>query len=347
MSLTVLSVAFPFAPVGPKSIGGAEQVLTELDRALVAAGHTSLVLACEGSQTAGKLFPVHLSEDSARNHHSPEFQSAMDQVLDAHRVDLVHMHGFDFHQYRLPAHIPILVTLHLPVAWYPQSIWTALSGNLHLQCVSQSQLRSCPPEFRNLPVIANGIALSPPQGVQKSDFALVLGRICPEKNQHAALQAGTLAGTRVLLGGQIFPYPEHERYFHEKIKPLLRDGHEFLGPLPPARKQELLATARCLLHPTLAPETSSLVAMEALAAATPVLAYRSGALPEIVDEGVTGFLIDTPEEMASAIAHLHTIHPEACRAAAEQRFSRERMVREYFSLYRSLVHNFAPELLHV
>lgn len=347
MPLTVLSVAFPFAPVGPRAVGGAEQVLTELDRALVAAGHTSLVLACEGSHAAGKLFPVHLSEESARNHFSPEFQSALDHVLAAHCVDLVHMHGFDFHQYKLPADVPVLVTLHLPIAWYPQSIWSVPDGNLHLQCVSRSQLRSCPPEFQNLLIIANGIAVPPLLRSEKSDFALVLGRICPEKNQHAALEAGSLAGIRVLLGGRVFPYPEHERYFHEQVELLLRDGHEFLGPLLPPQKQELLATAKCLLHPTLAPETSSLVTMEALAAGTPVIAYPSGALPEIVEEGVTGFLVNSPGEMARAITQAHTIRPEACRAAAEQRFSRERMVSEYLSLYHSLVHNFAPEPLHV
>lgn len=343
--LTVLSIAFPVAPVGPRAVGGAEQILSELDRALVEAGHTSLVLACEGSQAAGKLFPVSVSSEAARDHQNVEFQSALDRVLATHRVDLVHMHGFDFHQYQLPSNIPVLVTLHLPIAWYPRSI-TALSENVRLQCVSESQRRSCPPELQKIPVIANGIALPPLQSSIKSNFALVLGRICPEKNQHAALEAGSRAGVKVLLGGRVYPYPEHKQYFQQQVEPLLRNGHEFLGPLSPERKFDLLSQASCLLHPTLAPETSSLVAMEALAAGTPVIAFRSGALPEIVDHGITGFLVSNQEEMAAAIGQVRTIRPTDCRAAAEQRFSRERMVREYFDLYRSLVHHSIAETAH-
>lgn len=180
MPLTVLSVAFPFAPVGQRAVGGAEQILTDLDHSLVVAGHTSLVLACEGSQAAGELFPVAVS-NGTRQEHDRKFQSALDQILAANHVDLIHMHGFDFYQYKLPSYIPVLVTLHLPIAWYPQDIWSALAGNIRLQCVSTSQLRSCPPDSQNLPVIQNGIALPTLPRSEKSDFALVLGRICPEK----------------------------------------------------------------------------------------------------------------------------------------------------------------------
>ncbi|HET9086794.1 MAG TPA: glycosyltransferase, partial [Acidobacteriaceae bacterium] len=185
----------------------------------------------------------------------------------------------------------------------------------------------------------------------KSDFALVLGRICPEKNAHAALEAGTIAGTRVLLAGQVFPYLEHRRYFTDKIEPLLRRSpgnveHEFLGPLDPDRRQRLLSSAKCLLHPTLAPETSSLVAMEALAAGTPVIAYRSGALPDIVEHGVTGFLVDSVEEMADALGKVHTLSSQACRHAAEQRFSSERMVREYLQMYESILYEQNSGRLH-
>lgn len=197
-------------------------------------------------------------------------------------------------------------------------------------------------------MIRNGVVL-PASTEKKSEFALVLGRICPEKNQHEAIEAGSLAGVRVLLGGQVFPYQEHRTYFQEQIVPLLgrqetRIQHEFLGPLPPLKKQQLLAEAKCLLHPTLAPETSSLVAMEALAAGTPVVAYPSGALPEIVDNGVTGFLVDNVEDMAEAIDHVQELRPEDCRAAARERFSRERMIQDYFQLYSTMTRQDAREM---
>lgn len=351
MSLTVLSIAYPFAPAGPRAVGGAEQILSNLDHALVSAGHVSLVVACEGSQAAGTLFSAPLPNEAlndvdarwSRN----QFQISIDHALSSHRVDLVHMHGFDFHEYKLPSDIPVLVTLHMPIAWYPQGFWKNYGGNVQFQCVSHTQRSSCPPELGDVPVIENGVAL--PAATDKTgDFALALGRICPEKNMHVALEAGSLASTRVLLGGQVFPYPSHQQYFHEEVEPLLGgdDGHAFLGPLLPERKQHLLAEAKCLLHPTLAPETSSLVAMEALAAGTPVIAYRSGALPEIIEDGVTGFLVDSPEEMAAAIRKAHTISPAACRAAAERRFSIDRMVQDYFHLYRTLIRTGQPERLY-
>jgi glycosyltransferase involved in cell wall biosynthesis len=346
MQLTVLSVAYTFAPVGPHAVGGAEQILSALDYALVNAGHTSLVLACEGSKTAGKLFPTPQDrtgpdDESRRLFLRNQFQAAMNRAVSTQHIDLIHMHGLDFHEYRLPTDIPVLVTLHLPVAWYPPEIWTKCPKNVQFQCVSDTQRRSFPPDLRDVLVVENGVILPKVEG-ERSDFAIALGRVCPEKNLHAALEAGTLAGTRVLLGGEIFPYSEHQKYFHEKIEPLLKreEGsvtHEFLGPLCQQQKEELLQRARCLLHPTLAPETSSLVAMEALAAGTPVIAYRSGALPEIVEDGVTGFLVDSVEEMATAIGRVQTISPGVCRAVAQRRFSRERMVREYLCLYRELI----------
>ena len=348
MPLTVASIAYPFAPVGPHAVGGAEQILTDLDQALVAAGHRSLVVACEGSRAAGQLFAVPLppaqSLDEADRVTCRDWvRRSIDALLQTFRVDLIHMHGLDFCEYDLPANIPVLVTLHMPIAWYPPDIWTRCSGDVHLQCVSEAQRRSCPPGWRDLPVVTNGVALPPfIIGKNASDFAVALGRVCPEKNFHTAFQAGTLADTAVLLGGQVFPYKDHQDYFREKIQPLLDPNapeprHQFLGPLSPGRRQSLLAEAKCLLHPTLAPETSSLVAMEALAAGTPVIAFRSGALPDIIEEGVTGFLVDSAESMADAISRVGAIQPEVCRNTAERRFSKRRMVQDYFHLYRSLV----------
>lgn len=347
MPLTVLSVAYPFAPVGDDAVGGAEQILSLLDRALVAAGHNSLVAACEGSKVAGRLFPIPVLENEVleapqRRWYTAQLEAAIDGALLLHRVDLIHMHGLDFHEYGLPSSIPIIVTLHLPIAWYGTERLKQMQTRMHLCCVSESQRRSCPPELGDLPVVENGVELPPwPPQQAKDGFALVLGRICPEKNLHAALQAGIQAGMPVRVGGRVFPFVEHQAYFDQQLAPLLKPTagvrHEFLGPLGAAQRQELLARAKCLLHPTLAPETSSLVCMEALAAGTPVIAYRSGAVPDIVEDGVTGFLVDSVEEMAEAIRRVDAISPEACRNAAEQRFRAEHMTGKYLHLYRAMI----------
>ena len=341
MSLHVLSIAYPFAPVGPHAVGGAEQVLTTLEAELVARGVRSSVVACQGSEPAGTLFPTTLPggliTEQVRKQVTRAHQQALDHAL-AGGVDLVHMHGIDFHEYSIPPHVPVLVTLHLPPSWYPNKIWD-LQTHYQLQCVSEPQRLSCPAGVRErLAVVPNGVAIPTSAPVMKKrKFALLLARICPEKNLHAALQAARGAGVPSLLAGQTFPYPEHLRYFEQEIRPLLGSRARLLGPVTGERKQRLLASARCLLLPSLAPETSSLTAMEAIASGTAVVAYRSGALPSIVDEGRTGFLVSTVEDMAEAIAHVDAIDPAACREAAQARFPLRRMVDNYVALYARLL----------
>lgn len=342
MSLTVLSVAYPFAAVGPDTVGGAEQVLWQLDAALVAAGHRSIVVASEGSRVAGELIatdaPAAPFSEDQRQRTCEAHRRTVEAVLARERIDVVHMHGVDFLSYLPPpGRVPILATLHLPPSWYPAEVFASGRQDLFLHCVSQTQHRACPPSARLLPPIANGVDLAALQSrVRRRDFALALGRICPEKNLHEALDAGRIAGIPVLLGGQVFPYEAHERYFREKIVPRLDAQRRFLGPLPFTRKRRLVAAARCVLLPTLAPETSSLVAMEALACGTPVVAFASGALPEIVQHGETGFLVHDAGGMAASIAQCDRIDPQHCRAVARERFSATRMARDYLDAYRQL-----------
>ncbi len=183
-------------------------------------------------------------------------------------------------------------------------------------------------------MVPNGVPASE-RGV-KGDYALLLARICPEKNLHAGLDAAALAGVPAVLAGEVFPYPEHTAYMDREIRPRLSDNARWVGPVTGADKARLLAGARCLLLPTLAPETSSLAAMEALAAGTPVIAYPSGALPEVVERGRTGFLVDSVEAMAAAIGRVDAIDTELCRRAAAERFPLTRMVDGYLELYERM-----------
>lgn len=341
MQLTVLNVAYPFAPVKPGAVGGAEEILAALDQALVEAGSQSIVTAKEGSETRGTLFatavPSGVIAENTKDWVRRRHQENIDRALRSFHVDLIHLHGIDFPAYRLPAHLPILATLHLPASWYPQEIWSRDFSHIQLQCVSPSQRETCPMKARQLAVIENGVDTDFSTRHAKRNFALALGRICPEKNLHVALDAGAKAKVPVFLGGQVFPYSEHLQYFREQIRPRLTGGNRFLGPLLQSRKRRFLQAASCLLLPSLAPETSSLVAMEALAAGTPVIAFPSGALPEIIEHGVTGFLVNSAEEMAEAIHCASMISPERCRHTAARRFSRQRMLDQYFSLYKQML----------
>lgn len=335
MRLTVLSVAYPLAPCGPDAAGGAEQVLTQIDRALVRAGHRSLVIACEGSRTAGTLIEIPRTagtiDDAARRKAHEAARAAIGQALRRWNVDVLHLHGVDFASYMPEGGPPVIATLHLPTSWYPAA---AFVNQARLVCVSETQRRACPVDAT---VVANGVDVEAfGARAPKRAFALSLGRICPEKGYHLALDAAASAGMPLVLAGEVFRYPVYIDYFDREIAPRLDARRLFVGPIGLARKRELLAAARCLVVPSLAPETSSLVAMEALASGTPVVAMRSGALPEVVEHGRTGFVVDSVEEMAEAMRRVSEIDPETCRRTARERFSADRMCSEYLRLYGRL-----------
>lgn len=341
MSLRILSIPFPFAPVRDDAVGGAEQIVAALDRALVAAGHESIVIACEGSRVCGTLValpcPPFDSNDPARAHMHRLVRATVARVLGEHRVDAIHLHGVDCDAYLPPPGIPALINLHLPLAWYADEILHPRRPLTWLQPVSRQQAHGAPEGVRLLAPIENGVAENPFALVaRKHDFALALGRICPEKGFHDAIAAVRAADMPLLIAGEVFAWAAHRRYFDEEIAPLLDDRVRFIGALRGARKQRLLAAARCVLIPSRAPETSSLVAMEALAAGTPVIAYASGALPEIVEHGVTGFVVDDVQGMAHAITQCERIAAQACREAAQRRFPLSRMCEAYLDLYQRL-----------
>ena len=349
--LTIVSVAYALAPVRPETAGGAEQVLATLDRALVAAGHRSVVVALEGSSVAGALAPVAAPtgalDDGARAEQHRRVRAVLaEQLARLARAgtpaDVVHMHGIDFLDVLPPAGVPVLATLHLPPDWYPPAVWAlAAPGgrpDSYLHCVSESQQRRCPAGAPLLPVIPNGVPVPDRlPAVVPRDYALCLGRICPEKGYHLAVDAAARAGVPLVLAGQLFAYPEHQRYWASELAPRLgRGAARFVGPVAGARKARLLAGARCVVVPSLAEETSSLVAMEAAAAGAPVVAFRRGALPEVVEDGHTGWLCDDVDGLAAGITRAGAIDRTACWETARARFDERRMRAAYLACYTAL-----------
>lgn len=340
MRLTVLSLAYPFAPVTEDPAGGAEQILAHLDRALVAAGHRSIVIAQAGSRTAGEIVPIPAVpgpiDDPARARTHAAVRAATDAVLAREPVHLVHAHGLDFDRYLPPPGPPLLVTLHLPLSWYDPPALRPARPDTHLLPVSAAQAATAPPGVALLAPISNGVDVDSFPELAKRGFALCLGRIAPEKGAADALDAARIAEMPLLVAGETFAYPEHQAYFAQQVAPRLDRPRRFIGPVHGAAKRRLLARARALLLPSRAPETSSLVAMEAAAAGTPVIAYPSGALPSIVEHGATGLLADGVEAMAAALRQVDGIRPETCRATANTRFRLEPMIAAYLALYRVL-----------
>lgn len=341
MRLTVLSVAYPFVPVSIDAVGGAEQVLCALDRALVCAGHHSIVIACEGSNVAGTLVPMPrptgLLTPDRMDRTRRRYARAIMAALRHWPVDVVHLHGIDFDCYLPPPGAQVLATLHLPVDWYAASSVALSRGGTWLNCVSRTQHMACPASPRFIEPIENGVPVELfSTHFAKRRFALALARVCPEKGIHLAIDAAKSVGMPLLIGGQVFPYADHQRYFEQEIVPRLDCKRRFIGPVGLKRKRRLLASAHCVVVPSLVAETSSLVAREALASGTPVVAFARGALVETIDHGRTGFLVDDVAEMATAIARADELSPDECRKTARARFSLERMIAQYFAVYERL-----------
>jgi glycosyltransferase involved in cell wall biosynthesis len=339
--LTILSVAFPFAVVSSDPVGGAEQVLSSIDQALTRADHRSIVMAAQGSQISGDLVAipqpaVPIGEQNWRDAHD-FLRAQIVQTVQRARVDLVHMHGVDFPNYLPAAGVRVLATLHLPLSSYPNSVLDSQRPQTWLNTVSQYQHRKVGSHPRLIGPVENGIRSPPPPAHPKSSFALAMGRICPEKGFHLALDAAKAADAELALAGAVGGFPEHIRYFEREIAPRLDAKRRWIGSVSGPRKWQLLQSARCVLVPSLVAETASLVAREALAAGAPVIAFPNGALAETIDHGRTGFLVDDVWAMAAALGRTDMIDPAECRRVARERYSVVRMTDQYLDLYQQLM----------
>ncbi|HEX2492299.1 MAG TPA: glycosyltransferase [Steroidobacter sp.] len=341
MPMTIVSVAYPLAPVRPDAVGGAEHVLLQLDRALVRAGHRSVVVACTGSRVAGKLaafdIPRSYEADVLPTAEKRVRKIVANLVRDA-AVDLVHIHALDFSAVSPSEATPTLVTLHLPRSYYAETDLRRPPPNLWLNCVSRAQSTSFADVKNIVATIENGVRIvrRGPAPAHARSFAVWFGRICPEKAPHLAIEAAMKANAPLVLAGRAFPYPTHLGYFESHIAAHLGPRCRFVGPVGGACKRTLLRHARCLIVSSQAPETSSLAAREALASGTPVVAFRTPALEQLIEHGVTGFLVGDNREMAAAIRSVSILDPRACIRAAKLRCNESDMTSGYLQLYETL-----------
>lgn len=341
--LKVLYVAYPLLPLSDDIAGGAEQVLLAVAREVSSRGHEVTVAAAEGSMVPGRLFatgrPTSRIDDFERRR--AEHEGLILEHLANHDYDLVHDMSGSFWQRSGAVTSPMLVTLHLPPEFYPSgSLWTVPSS-LMFNGVSCSQAHRFSEVLgvEGLEVVANGICVDKfPFTEMKQDHLLWLGRICEEKAPHLACDVANDLGLPLVLAGQVYPFSYHQQYFHREVRPRLQSGNiQFVHPPTHAEKVELLRNARALLITSTAEETSSLVAMEAMACGTPVIALRRGALPEVVRDGVTGYIADDAEGICESVENINRIMPLACREHVVRRFSATRMASEYLRIYQQLV----------
>ena len=345
-SRALLYVAYPLVAVSEESCGGAEQILHLLESGMTARGHRTTVAACEGSRVRGELLssgaaPYQADQLELRQieHRETVLNAIAARAAGGAPFDLLHDHSGAFWEAADELALPILVTLHLPRYMYSQEHFLAAPPHVYFNCVSEAQAAW----FKGLPnlvgIVENGIAVDRFQFTpQKDDYVLWLGRVCQEKGPQIAIEAATRAAMPITLAGQVYPFSYHEQFFSASIAPHLgREDVRLVEKPSFEAKRELLRRARAVVIPSLVDETSSLVAMEAMACGTPVVAFRRGGLAEVVVHEQTGFLVDTTEQMAAALARTAEIDPGACRRHVEARYSAARMVEEYEQLYENVL----------
>ncbi len=346
--MRILYVAYALLPVSDESCGGAEQMLWTLEREIASAGNATTVAATTQSRIAGTLYPTGAPgagslESTQRfdaGHHARTLELIHVREMIGRGFDLVHDKSGSFFCNARKLDVPVLATLHLPRYFYPKAAFSNLPDNLYFNCVSASQAKT----FEGIPnllgAIPNGICLERfPLKMEKKDYLLWIGRICEEKGAHIALDLAEKLDLPIVIAGQVYPFSYHQRYFEREIVPRLErlGGNATLVRTPSFEKKlELLQNARALLVPSLVDETSSLCSMEAAACGTPVVAFRCGALPEVVQHDLTGYLVTTCDEMAAAIQEIAGISPRQAHEYAQVNFSAKQMAASYLRVYEEL-----------
>jgi glycosyltransferase involved in cell wall biosynthesis len=323
----------------PRKYGGTELVVAELARGLTALGHDVTMFATGDSKPACRLKscfpePVWPPNELAELRHASFAWAEVARAL--HGFDVVHLHHAAGLSFTRLVSTPTVYTIHHNRVESLLEHYCAFEGVAHV-AISERQ-RELTPELNVARVIHHGLnADLYPAGSGTGGYVAFLGRFAPEKAPHLAVRAARLSGVPIKLGGTY-----HEvgvDYHRDVLEPELRafSGAHCCGELGHAAKVELLSGARAMLFPIQWEEPFGLVMIEAMLMGTPVIAFRHGSAPEVIEDGLTGYLVDSPEEMAQCIARIDHIDRARCRERARARWCTERMAKEYEALYATLI----------
>jgi len=339
--MRIAQVAPLIESVPPKAYGGTERVVSYLTEELVRQGHDVTLFASGDSQTAAHLVASSSQAlrlaDGVVDPIAHTIVQLEDVANRASEFDVIHWHLDYFHfpmSRRLG--VPQLTTLHgrLDI----RDVQPLYDEFTDMPVVSISDDQRAPlPQARWAATIHHGL---PPDEFEPSyepgRYLAFLGRISPEKRADRAIEVARRAGMPLRIGAKVDQVDQV--YFEENIEPLLGHDHvEWVGEVAGREKVELLRNAAALLFPIDWAEPFGLVMIEAMACGTPVIAYRSGSVPEVVSDGVSGFIVESIDESVAAVQRLDKIDRRETRAAFERRFTVERMARDYVDLYERLV----------
>jgi glycosyltransferase involved in cell wall biosynthesis len=337
----IAQVAPLYEAVPPKFYGGTERVVSYLTEELVRQGHTVTLFASGDSVTRAELVPAWpraLRLDRACVDGLAPHVVMLEEVFrQADRFDILHFHN-DYLHFPLSrrAGAPQVTTLHgrldLPELG---ELYTEFA-DMPVVSISDAQRRPVP-NANWVGTVYHGLPLDLYRCCDRpGDYLAFIGRISPEKRVDRAVEIARRAGLRLRVAAKVDA--ADQAYFHREIEPLFRDPIvEFVGEIGERNKGAFLGGARAVLFPIDWPEPFGLVMVEAMACGTPVVAWPAGSVPEVVDDGVTGFVVDTIDAAVEAVRRAGALDRRRCRAAFEERFGVARMAHAYLATYRRVM----------
>lgn len=338
--MRIAQVAPLYESVPPQLYGGTERVVSYLTEALVAAGHEVTLFASGDSRTAAELsapIPRALRLDSSCVDQLAPHIVMLEQVMDRlDEFDAVHWH-LDYLHFPASSRrdYPHLTTLHgrldIPEL---QSLYDRYS-EMPVVSISDNQRRPLP-QARWMGTVYHGLPrylLQP--NLNPDDYLCLVGRISPEKGVPDAIRIAIEADMPLRIAAKVDRVDQE--YFDGVVRPLLAHPLiEFVGEIDERQKQDFVGNARAMLFPIQWPEPFGMVMIEAMACATPVIAYRSGSVPEVMAHGVSGYIVEHAAEAVAALKKLDTMGRRGVRSYFERRFTAERMATDYIEIYRQL-----------
>ncbi|MCD6133387.1 MAG: glycosyltransferase family 4 protein [Deltaproteobacteria bacterium] len=339
--MRIAQVSPLYESVPPKYYGGTERVVSYLVEELVKEGHDVTLFASGDSITRAHLVP--LCERSLRLDESCKDKICY-HVLMVQKVfemssyfDIIHFH-IDYLHFPLvrTCNTPTVTTLHGRLDLKDYLLFYRNFEDIPVISISNNQRKPLPwlnwqgTVYHGLPEDLYSFHEKP------GEYLAFLGRICPEKRVDRAIEIAERVGMKLKIAAKVDE--ADKEYFKDKIKPLLKSPYaEFMGEIGEKEKDEFLGNAYALIFPIDWPEPFGLVMIESLACGTPVIAWRCGSVPEVIEDGVTGFIVESIEDAVKAVEKTSSLNREDCRKAFEERFTASRMARNYLKIYRKMI----------